>query len=168
MSRLAGRRLWFVGIGGAGLSGYAAVARAWGAEVGGWDRVETSYLRQLEGIEIRISAEPEAPDGWEAVVSTAYAGQVAGRSRAEFLRELVALQPAIVVAGAHGKTTTAGMIAFCLDRLGADPAFLIGGEIPQLGGNATGSSSHPRTACGASASQRSNISSTSAREPYVV
>ena len=136
MSRLAGRRLWFVGIGGAGLSGYAAVARAWGAEVGGWDRVETSYLRQLEGIEIRISAEPEAPDGWEAVVSTAYAGQVAGRSRAEFLRELVALQPAIVVAGGHGKTTTTGMIAFVLDRLGRDPSFLVGGEIPQLGGNA--------------------------------
>src|SRR5207302_10101333 len=35
-----------------------------------------------------------------------------------------------------GKTTTAAMIAFCLDRLGDDPAFLIGGEIPQLGGNA--------------------------------
>ncbi|MDX6482628.1 MAG: hypothetical protein QOE95_399, partial [Gaiellaceae bacterium] len=83
MSRLAGRRLWFVGIGGAGLSGYAAVARAWGAEVGGWDRVETPYLRQLEGVEIRISPEPEAPDGWETVVSTAYAGQVGGRSRAE-------------------------------------------------------------------------------------
>jgi UDP-N-acetylmuramate--alanine ligase len=41
-----------------------------------------------------------------------------------------------VVAGAHGKTTTSGMIALVLDRLGRDPAFLIGGEIPQLGGNA--------------------------------
>jgi UDP-N-acetylmuramate--alanine ligase len=133
---LAGRRLWFVGIGGAGLSGYAAVARAWGAEVGGWDRVETPYLRQLEGVEIRISPEPEAPDGWEAVVSTAYAGRVGGRSRAEFLAELVSLQRSIVVAGAHGKTTTTGMIAFVLDRLGQDPSFLVGGEIPQLGGNA--------------------------------
>ncbi|MGH2936021.1 MAG: glutamate ligase domain-containing protein, partial [Gaiellaceae bacterium] len=37
---------------------------------------------------------------------------------------------------AHGKTTTSAMIAFCLDRLGLDPAFLIGGEVPQLGGNA--------------------------------
>ncbi|MGH3006729.1 MAG: glutamate ligase domain-containing protein, partial [Gaiellaceae bacterium] len=36
----------------------------------------------------------------------------------------------------HGKTTTAGMIAFVLDRLGRDPSFLIGGEVPQLGGNA--------------------------------
>src|SRR5439155_9821720 len=38
--------------------------------------------------------------------------------------------------GAHGKTTTAAMIAFCLERLGLDPAFLIGGIVPQLGGNA--------------------------------
>jgi UDP-N-acetylmuramate--alanine ligase len=136
LSKLTGRRLWFVGIGGAGLSGYATVARSWGAEVGGWDRVETPYLQQLERVEVRISPKPEVPDGWEAVVSTAYAGQVSGRSRAEFLRELVSLQPAIVVAGAHGKTTTTGMIAFVLDRLGRDPAFLIGGEIPQLGGNA--------------------------------
>ena len=41
-ARLAGRRLWFVGIGGAGLSGYALLAHAWGAEVAGWDRVETN------------------------------------------------------------------------------------------------------------------------------
>jgi len=34
---LDGRRLWFVGIGGAGLSAYARLAKAWGAEVGGWD-----------------------------------------------------------------------------------------------------------------------------------
>src|SRR5439155_17764258 len=56
--------------------------------------------------------------------------------RAEFLAELVSLQAAIVVAGAHGKTTTAGMLAFVLERAGRDPSFLIGGEIPQLGGNA--------------------------------
>jgi UDP-N-acetylmuramate--alanine ligase len=133
---LDGRRIWFVGIGGAGLSGYALLARAWGAEVGGWDRVETPYLRQLEGVPIEISEEPSVPEGWEAVVSSAYRGRAGGRSRAEFLAELVAAQRAIVVAGAHGKTTTTAMIAFCLDRLGLDPAFLVGGEVPQLGGNA--------------------------------
>jgi UDP-N-acetylmuramate--alanine ligase len=52
------------------------------------------------------------------------------------LTELVAQRRAIVVAGAHGKTTTSAMIAFCLDRLGLDPAFLIGADVPQLGGNA--------------------------------
>jgi UDP-N-acetylmuramate--alanine ligase len=134
---LDGRRIWFIGIGGAGLSGYALLARAWGAEVGGWDRVETPYLAALEGALLELAPEPVVPDGWnEVVVSTAYRDQVEGRPRAEFLAELVSLQRSIVVAGAHGKTTTAAMIAFCLDRLGDDPAFLIGGEIPQLGGNA--------------------------------
>ena len=134
--RLAGRRIWFVGIGGAGLSGYALLARAWGAEVGGWDRVETPYLARLAGVELDLSPEPRAPSGWEVVVSSAWSGRVEGTSRAAFLAELVSLQRSIVVAGAHGKTTTAAMIAFCLDRLGRDPAFLIGGEVPELGGNA--------------------------------
>jgi UDP-N-acetylmuramate--alanine ligase len=133
---LDGRRLWFVGIGGAGLSAYAVLARAWGAEVGGWDRVRTPYLRPLEGVPLELSEEPVVPEGWEAIVSSAYRGRVPGRTRAEFLAELVAAQDAIVVAGAHGKTTTAAMIAFCLDRLGLDPAFLVGGDVPQLGGNA--------------------------------
>src|SRR5439155_922113 len=62
--------------------------------------------------------------------------RVARPNAADEIAELVERRPSIVVGGAHGKTTTAGMIAFCLDRLGLDPAFLIGGEIPQLGGNA--------------------------------
>ncbi len=134
---LIGRRIWIAGIGGAGMSAYALVAHAWGAEVAGWDRVETPYLAHLKGIYVTIAAEPSPPpSGWEVYVSTAFAGWVEGRPRADLLAELVSLRSSIVVAGAHGKTTTSGMIAFCLDRLGLDPAFLIGGEIPQLGGNA--------------------------------
>ncbi|MGZ4354609.1 MAG: UDP-N-acetylmuramate--L-alanine ligase, partial [Gaiellaceae bacterium] len=88
-------------------------------------------------VAVTISPEPPAPPaGWEAYVSTAYAGRVDGRPRADLLAELVSLRRAIVVAGAHGKTTTSAMIAFCLDRLGLDPAFLIGGDVAQLGGNA--------------------------------
>ncbi len=138
MRPLAGRRLWFVGIGGAGLSGYALLAHAWGAEVAGWDRVETPYLDAVRaaGIEVELSPEALARDGWEAVVSSAFSGRVAGRTRAELLAELVSLQRSIVVAGAHGKTTTTAMIAFVLDRLGLDPSFLVGGEVPQLGANA--------------------------------
>ena len=132
---LAGRRIWFVGIGGAGLSSYAFLARAWGAEVGGWDRVETPYLRQLEGVPIDLAPEPVVPNGWEVVVSSAYP-DVPGTPRADFLAGLVSLRRSIVVAGAHGKTTTAGMIAFALAELGLDPAWLVGGEIGQLGGNA--------------------------------
>jgi len=136
-SPLEGRRLWLAGLGGAGMSAYAALARAWGAEVRGWDRVRTPYLDQLEPIEVEISDEPPAPpDGWEVFVSTAFATRVPGKSRAELLTELVSLRDAIVVAGAHGKTTTSAMIAFCLERLGLDPAWLIGADVPQLGGNA--------------------------------
>ncbi len=138
---LEGRRIWFVGIGGAGLSGYAFLAREWGAQVGGWDRSDTPYMRLLDGVEIEISPEPHAPKGWEVVLSTAFRdtlvrGSDPVQTRAEFLAELVSLQKSIVVAGAHGKTTTAAMIAFCLDRAGNDPAFMIGAEVPQLGGNA--------------------------------
>jgi UDP-N-acetylmuramate--alanine ligase len=136
-SPLEGRRFWLAGIGGAGMSGYALLAQAWGAEVRGWDRVRTPYLERLHGIEVEISDEPPAPpNGWEPFVSTAFAHRVSGKSRAELLAELVSLRDAIVVAGAHGKTTTSGMIAFCLARLGRDPAWLIGAEIPQLDGNA--------------------------------
>jgi UDP-N-acetylmuramate--alanine ligase len=138
------RKLWFIGIGGAGLSGYAVLAKAWGAEVAGWDRHETPYLEHVRaaGIPVTVSEEvATAPDGSETVVSTAYMSEGlslghGSKSRAEFLAELVSLQDSIVVAGAHGKTTTAGMIAFVLDFAGRDPSFLIGGEIPQLGGNA--------------------------------
>jgi UDP-N-acetylmuramate--alanine ligase len=136
-SPFAGRRIWIAGIGGAGMSGYALLARAWGAEVAGWDRVETPYLRHLGDVAVEISPEPpDSPSGWDVYVSTAFAGCVDGRPRADLLAELVAQRRTMVVAGAHGKTTTSAMMAFCLDRLGLDPAFLIGGDVPQLDGNA--------------------------------
>jgi UDP-N-acetylmuramate--alanine ligase len=135
---LEGRKLWFAGIGGAGLSAYGVLARAWGADVAGWDPHETPYLEYVRaaGIAVEVSETPSPPDGYEAIVSTAFADRVAGRTRAELLAELVSLRESIVVAGAHGKTTTTAMIAFVLAELGRDPAFLIGGEVPQLGGNA--------------------------------
>ena len=150
MRPLEGRRFWFVGIGGAGMSALALVARAWGAEVGGSDRARSSYVERLEAAGIQVAIGHDAasvPEGAEVVVSSAIgednpelevtrARDAKTLRRGELLAELVAMRPSIVVAGAHGKTTTTGMIAFVLDRLGLDPAFLIGGEIPQLDGNA--------------------------------
>ena len=137
-SPLAGRRIWFAGIGGAGLSAYALLAHAWRADVSGWDRVDTPYLTRSR------RRHPESCLGPPARAARRLGGCRLHRVRrsrvrplaADFLAELVSLQRAIVVAGAHGKTTTAAMIAFCLDRLGLDPAWLIGAEVPQLGGNA--------------------------------
>ena len=146
MQLLAGRRLWFVGIGGAGMSALALVAKEWGAEVGGSDRARSSYVDRLEaaGIQVSIGHDPSnVPDGAEVIVSSAISADNpevsrarVTKKRAELLAEFVELRASIVVAGAHGKTTTSGMIAFVLERLGRDPAYLIGGEIPQLGGNA--------------------------------
>jgi UDP-N-acetylmuramate--alanine ligase len=133
---LAGRRLYLVGIGGSGLSAYANVARAWGAEVRGWDARETIFMDTLRGIEIDLGGDPAPPAGWEVVVSRAHTHRSEGTSRAEFLSELVAARPAIVVGGAHGKTTTAAMIAFTLRETGRDPSWIVGGVVPQLGGNA--------------------------------
>jgi UDP-N-acetylmuramate--alanine ligase len=133
---LAGRRLYFVGIGGSGMSAYANIARAWGAEVGGWDLHETIFSDTLDGIDVDLGGEPRPPDGFEVVVSTAHRDRFDGTPRAAFLAELVAARPSIVVTGAHGKTTTAAMIAHALRETGDDPAWIIGGVVPQLGGNA--------------------------------
>ena len=70
---LRGRSLWFAGIGGAGLSAYAILARAWGAEVAGWDRVETPYLAHVRaaGIPVTVTPDPVTPPAHaEPIVST--------------------------------------------------------------------------------------------------
>jgi UDP-N-acetylmuramate--alanine ligase len=127
------------------MSALALVTREWGAEVAGSDRARSSYVERLEaaGIEVAIGHDAaNVPEGAEVVVSSAIApdnpevSRARVKRRADLLSELVSLSPSVVVAGTHGKTTTTAMIAFVLDRLGLDPTFLIGGEIPQLGGNA--------------------------------
>ena len=133
---LAGRRLYFVGIGGSGLSAYANIAQAWGAEVAGWEARETIFLETLSGVDVDLGGEPRPPAGWEVVLSAAHTQRAHGRSRADFLAELVALRRAIVVGGAHGKTTTAAMVAWALRETGGDPSWILGGVVPQLGGNA--------------------------------
>jgi len=142
-----GRELHFIAIGGAGMSGLAAVCHRLGARVSGSDRVESSYLRRLRGlgIEPRVGHDPErVPERAEVVVSTAIGDDnpelVRARERGqrvlhrgELLAELCGLRRLIAVAGTHGKTTTAGMLTQALRELGADPCFLLGGELPGAG-----------------------------------
>ncbi|HEY6780523.1 MAG TPA: Mur ligase domain-containing protein, partial [Thermoleophilaceae bacterium] len=146
----AGRTLHFVGIGGAGMSGLALVARSLGANVSGSDRADSPYCLPLReaGIEPLIGhAAEQLPAGAELVVSTAIpadnpelaAARAAGATvlhRSDLLGEVSRLQPAIAVAGTHGKTTTASMIAHALLGCGRDPAFLIGGELRSAKTNA--------------------------------
>jgi len=143
----SGRRLHFVGIGGAGMSGLALVCAELGAAVSGSDRVESSYVERLRarGLEPAVGHDAEnVPEGAEVVVSTAISednpelaaarerGQEV-RHRGELLAELCARKRLIAVAGTHGKTTTTAMAAWALRKAGADPAFFLGGEVPGLG-----------------------------------
>src|SRR5437764_14875807 len=74
MADWSGRRLHFVGIGGAGMSGLALIAKALGAQVSGSDRAESSYTERLRehGIEPMIGHHgANVPSGAEVVYSTA-------------------------------------------------------------------------------------------------
>ena len=146
----AGRRLHFIGIGGAGMSGLALVARRLGAEVSGSDRADSPYCDRLraDGIEPAIGHEAgNVAEGAEVVVSTAIAADnpelVAARGlgarvlhRGELLAEAAALKRCIAISGTHGKTTTAAMAAHALLACGRDPAYLIGGELRSTDANA--------------------------------
>jgi UDP-N-acetylmuramate--alanine ligase len=148
----AGRRLHIVGVGGAGMSAYARAAVALGASVSGSDRAESPFAQGLradgvldprighdagnlpagDGVEVFFSSAIE-PDNVE-LVAARERGLRVGR-RAELLGELSRLRRTIGVAGAHGKTTTASMIATALRASGLDPGYLIGGTLRETGRN---------------------------------
>jgi UDP-N-acetylmuramate--alanine ligase len=147
VSEWTGRRLHFVGIGGAGMSGLALVARALGAEVTGSDRAAGSpYAATLRaaGVEPAVGhAAGNVPDGAEVVYSSAIGPDnperaVARRElhRADLLGELTRLKPTIAVTGTHGKTTTSSMIVHALLGCGMDPSYLVGGEVRSTRTNA--------------------------------
>src|SRR3954453_17056851 len=132
------------------MSGLALVAHRLGAAVTGSDRAESPYSVRLQatGIEPAIGHAPDnVPDGAEVVVSTAIpesnpelprARELGLRvlHRGDLLAEVAGLKRSIAVAGAHGKTTTTGMLAHVLRATGRDPAFVIGGELREAGTNA--------------------------------
>ncbi len=147
MSSWSERRLHFIGIGGAGMSGLALVCAELGATVTGSDRADSSYMERLRAVGLDPSVGHDAshlPEGAEVVVSTAIAADnpelALARERGAdvlhrgaLLAELCGEKRLIAVAGTHGKTTTTAMIAWALRATGADPAFFIGGEVPGLG-----------------------------------
>jgi UDP-N-acetylmuramate--alanine ligase len=142
----SGRRLHFVGVGGAGMSGYARAAYALGAQVSGSDAHQTPYSERLSAdsvLEASIGHDARNVPGGEDVelfyssaVEQDNAERRAARERglperprAELLAELSALRRTIAVAGTHGKTTTSSMLVHALRGAGLDPGWLIGGSI---------------------------------------
>lgn len=140
----------FVGIGGIGMSGIAEVLFNLGYDVTGSDIKDSETTRRLRdlGIKVYIGHEAEnVDDSRVVVVSSAVSDknpeiiEARRRSipvipRAEMLAELARLKYGILVAGAHGKTTTTSLISAILAHAGLDPTVIIGGRLKATGSNA--------------------------------
>ncbi|HJV25136.1 MAG TPA: UDP-N-acetylmuramate--L-alanine ligase [Aromatoleum sp.] len=144
------KRIHFVGIGGAGMSGIAEVLVNLGYAVSGSDLGENAATRRLRALGARVvsghSAENVA-DADAVVISTAVRNDnpevIAARSRhipvvprAQMLAELMRLKQGIAIAGTHGKTTTTSLVASILAEGAMDPTFVIGGKLNAAGANA--------------------------------
>ncbi len=147
---LAKRRIHFIGIGGAALSGLASIALAQGATVSGSDLQASALTERLQQAGAKVSIGHAAAHVGKAdiVVVTSAAPEtnpeiVAARQRGipvlkrhEFVGQLMQGALGVGVAGTHGKTTTTGLLAVMLADAGVDPSYLVGGEIRDLGQSA--------------------------------
>jgi len=144
------RKIHFVGIGGAGMSGIAEVVANLGYEVSGSDLKASHVTQRLErlGVTIKIGHLEENVTGVDAVVissavddsnpevASARESRIPVVPRAEMLAELMRFHHGIAVAGTHGKTTTTSLVASILAEGGLDPTFVIGGLLNSAGANA--------------------------------
>jgi UDP-N-acetylmuramate--alanine ligase len=140
----------FVGIGGVGMSGIAEVLHNLGYDVTGSDVRESETTIRLRELGIRIFIGHHASNigrSHVVVISSAVSADnpevVAAKRRAipvipraEMLAELGRLKYGILVAGAHGKTTTTSLMATIVGEAGLDPTVVIGGKLKAMGSNA--------------------------------
>lgn len=143
-------KIHLIGIGGSGMSGIAEVLWNMGYEVTGSDIKETDTTMRLKslGIEITIGHKPENIGSADVVVISsaifddnpevieAKKRAIPVIPRAEMLAELGRLKYGVLVAGAHGKTTTTSIIASILSLAGFDPTVIIGGKLKSMGSSA--------------------------------
>jgi len=144
------KRVHFVGIGGAGMSGIAEVLANLGFEVSGSDLAESSTTLRLKQLGVTVFTGHDASNVKGAdvlVVSSAVKADnpevaVARKRRipvvprAEMLAELMRFRRGIAIAGTHGKTTTTSLTASLLAEAGLDPTFVIGGLLNACGSHA--------------------------------
>ncbi len=150
------RRLHFIGIGGAGMSGIAEVLLNQGYQITGSDIANSPVTERLEslGVSIFIGHKAVNVEGANVVVvSTAidHANEEIVEAtnlripiirRAEMLAELMRYRHSIVIAGTHGKTTTTSLMATLLAQGNLDPTYVIGGILNGAGTNAKLGDSH--------------------------
>ena len=150
LQSLRGKRVHFIGIGGAGMSGLARIALSQQIYVSGSDAKDSSVVKALQALGATIATSHEAGnvDGADLVVySTAISNNnpelvrahelaLPTLTRAAALSILMSESKSIAVAGTHGKTTTSSMMAVALQSCGVDPSFAIGGTITASGSNA--------------------------------
>ena len=143
-------KIHFVGIGGIGMSGIAEVLHAMGHTVSGSDKSESDVTRRLAGLGVKVEKGHLARHvrGVDVVVKSSAVGEdnpeiAAARKaripvipRAEMLAEVARLKYSVLVAGAHGKTTTTSLIAEVAAHAGMDPTIVIGGRLHSIGTNA--------------------------------
>ncbi|WP_156759285.1 UDP-N-acetylmuramate--L-alanine ligase [Microbacterium karelineae] len=141
------RSVHFIGIGGSGISGLARMFLQAGIPVSGSDRAESQNTRDLAalGAGVHIGHDAANLGDVDAVVYTGaiwpenpeyLAAKERGITllhRSQALKHLIDGRRLVSVAGAHGKTTSTGMIVTALSELGADPSFVNGGVIQQFG-----------------------------------
>lgn len=144
------KKIHFVGIGGIGMSGIAEVLHNMGYTVTGSDIKESDTVKRLrslgikvfighsmdniDSVDVVVFSSAVKPDNPEIIKAKALGIPVI--PRAEMLAELCRLKYSILVAGAHGKTTTTSLIATILNDAGFDPTVVVGGKLKSLGTNA--------------------------------
>jgi UDP-N-acetylmuramate--alanine ligase len=157
-SPYAAKRIHLVGIGGCGMSSLGGVLLRCGAIISGSDLAEFAAAPRLEemGVVLRFGQAPmNVPSDCDLVVHSAAISDdntelIEARRRsipclkyAEMLGRVMRLRTGIAISGTHGKSTTAAMLSYILRRAKADPTFVVGALVDQLGGSsAVGDGEH--------------------------